>query len=580
MANAPRAARRERCAVVAQAMPAALKLPAVSTLRLALISLFATGCASAASEPAAVVEVASAAGGTTAFQDGVSPAASYAGTRDTMIEQDHQSTNHGSDKTISASGDTPSGSGDQEIILLRWDITAIPSTAVVTSASIVVDVSDKADQVYSLYEALKPWDEATATWKRASTAVNWDSNGGDGAGDRGSAVLGTLDAPTTGLVTIPLTSDGLAAVQRWIANPATNNGVLIAGPDDDNRLEIDARESSKSTRPRLAVTWSPGTGVPAPGVYQQTCDGSAAVALDATHFLDLDDEDQVVRIYTRGMNAAPIQSLDISAALGMKTSDEADIEDAARIGNRVYAITSHGRNSDGVLEPTRYRVFAMDLAGTAPSLKMTVAGWSDHVVQDMLVAANWDQPDPAILGQLAATTALSQATVADLAPKVDGFNIEGLGWYPSASAPSRMIIGLRNPHAGNKALLISLLNADAVIAGATAHFGQAIELDLGGLGVRSIAWSDALQEMLIIGGPIDQDGARQLFTWNGDPASTPVAVQPLVSPDLTAAEAVVPYPGSRTVQVLFDVGAGLRDGTACKDLAASAQSFYDVTVGL
>jgi hypothetical protein len=107
---------------------------------------------------------------------------------------------------------------------------------------------------------------------------------------------------------------------------------------------------------------------------------------------------------------------------------------------------------------------------------------------------------------------------------------------------------------------------------------EAIQLDLGGLGVRGMAWSDAHQALLIIGGPLGDIGPVRLFKWSGDPASAPVAVQDLVSPAGTAAEAVVPYPGTKDVQILFDSGGLLIGGTECKKLPSSSRSFTDVIV--
>jgi len=88
---------------------------------------------------------------------------------------------------------------------------------------------------------------------------------------------------------------------------------------------------------------------PTPGKYKQTCDGSFGVMIDARHFLDGNDENQGMRLYTRGANANALQNLDVSSAIGLSTSDEADLEDAARIGNRVYVISSQGRDKNGNL---------------------------------------------------------------------------------------------------------------------------------------------------------------------------------------------------------------------------------------
>jgi hypothetical protein len=521
---------------------------------------------------------------TTAFQDGVSPTASYAGTRDTMLEQDHPSTSHGGDPRLSVSGDTPGGSGKDLVALLRWDLAAaIPSNAIVRGARITLTVTDRADQPYSLFELLRAWDEGTATWKLASSSVDWGSNGADDATDRATASLGVIRAASTGTFTFTLNSAGIAAVQRWVDDPSTNHGVILAGTGNDNRLELQSREGSRSGRPRLEVAWDPGAGGggtldPTPGTYQRTCDGSGAIAIDFDHFLELSDEDQVVRIFRRAASAAPAQQLDLSGALEMGSGDEADLEDAARVGSRVYAITSHGRDGTGALQPTRYRFVGIDLSGAVPALRMTVAGSSRWLLDDMLDAASWEHPDLALLDALDAATQLWLPSVAELAPEVNGLNIEGLASDPSPTNPDRLIIGLRNPRDNGRAILVTLLNPGEVIAGGFARFGEAVRLDLGGLGVRSIAWSDAHQALLVIGGPGADTGPVRLFKWSGDPASAPVAIQDLVGPDGAAAEAVVPYPGTKDVQILFDEGGRLIGGTACKKLSSSSQSFTDLIV--
>ena len=110
-----------------------------------------------------------------------------------------------------------------------------------------------------------------------------------------------------------------------------------------------------------------GTGGTTPSNYRLTCDGSMAVMIDATHFLDGNDEQQAMRVYTRGAAGTPLSTFDVSTGIGLATGDEADFEDAARIGDRVYVISSHSRNKNGKLERTRYRFFAMDIAGAVPA---------------------------------------------------------------------------------------------------------------------------------------------------------------------------------------------------------------------
>ena len=89
------------------------------------------------------------------------------------------------------------------------------------------------------------------------------------------------------------------------------------------------------------------------------CDGSAAVALGNDRFVVADDEDNVLRVYPRGQGQAPLQAFDMNAFLQPETAKpETDTEGATLVGNRIYWITSHGRNKNGAVRGSRYRFWA------------------------------------------------------------------------------------------------------------------------------------------------------------------------------------------------------------------------------
>jgi hypothetical protein len=169
--------------------------------------------------------------------------------------------------------------------------------------------------------------------------------------------LGSIRATVTGTYTVTLNAQGLSVLQKWVNTPSSNRGVIIANKANDNRLELRSSEYATSTsRPKLTVTWElpapapdAGTGdgglIPTAGTYKSTCDGSGGVWIDSTHFLNFNDESQTARIYPQGKSALPVQSKDLSSAIGLSSSDEADFEDAARVGNRVYVTTSQARNT-------------------------------------------------------------------------------------------------------------------------------------------------------------------------------------------------------------------------------------------
>ena len=301
---------------------------------------------------------------------------------------------------------------------------------------------------------------------------------------------------------------------------------------------------------------------PTPGSYRLTCDGSLAVMIDATHFLDGNDEQQGMRLYTRGVGGTPLATNDNSSAIGLAARDEADLEDAARIGDRIYAIGSHGRNKNGKLERSRYRFFAMDISGTTPGIALSVPGYTAALLDQMLLAQYWNTPDTAVIATLTAASNLGKATDPSLAPLVAGTNIEGLAWLPAAARPNQLLMGFRNPLQAGKAIVVSLLNADAVVAG----------------GIRGMAWSPAHDAVLLIGGPqTDAAGPFRLFKWSGAAADPPIAVGDITTvPTASSPEAIVTYPDSRDVQILFDQGDHDLGGTVCKSADESLRVFGDL----
>ena len=365
--------------------------------------------------------------------------------------------------------------------------------------------------------------------------------------------------------------DAVPAVNADASPSTADNG---RDPDSGDDPDVGPNDGD-TTGPDGAATRSLD---PTPGKYLQTCDGSGGVAIDFTHFLDLNDENQGVRIYERAKKAPPVKQLDVSTAIGIETSEEADLEDAARIGNRVYAIGSHGRNKDGKLLDARYRFFAMDLTGSLPNLTVAVAGSYAHLLEDLLSSGNWTTPNTSLISAISKASKLSDDSDSDLAPEKNGTNIEGLAAYPSATSPGRLAIGFRNPEPGSRAIIVTLTNADAVFGGAKAHFGEAIELDLGGLGIRGMAWSEAHAAMLILAGPHDSGGPFRLYKWSGVASAAPTLVKTLTPPSDASAEVVIPYPGTKDVQVLFDMGDSNVGGDSCKDASSASRFFTDAIV--
>jgi hypothetical protein len=275
------------------------------------------------------------------------------------------------------------------------------------------------------------------------------------------------------------------------------------------------------------------------------------------------------------MSSQPVKSYSLGSAL--KLSSEADFEDAARIGSDIYLITSHGRNKDGKLISDRYRFARLAVTGTGSSTAISVKGYTKTLIQSMLTSANWTTPDTAVITLLNERSQLSKSTVANLAPKLDGLNIEGLAQLPGTTL--RLAIGLRNPLINNNAIVVTLENPLAATSGQTPKFGQAIRLDLGGNGIRAMAYSPTQNMIYIIAGHINSDPAAQFFVyqWSGSPNDAPVYVTDITHASGGSYEAILPPDGvSAQVRLIVDEGAVLINGVENKTQSASKQLFHDV----
>lgn len=343
-----------------------------------------------------------------------------------------------------------------------------------------------------------------------------------------------------------------------------------------NKANWSGSDSSFPAFPTAFTLTSGGTGgttVPGIATYQSTADGSAAVWAD-DHFINFDDETNIARLYKAGTGSAPVRSWNLTSSLAL--SAEADFEDAARIGNDVLLITSHGRNKNGEYKTDRYRLARLTISGSGATTSVTVAGHTKTLLQNMLDASKWQQPDTEIINLLKQRTQLETATVPSLAPKIDGFNIEGIAQLPGAT--TRVAIGLRNPLINNQAIVITLENPLEAATGSTPVFGQAIRLDLGGYGVRGMAWSAADKMMYIVAGHISSDPEATFFIyrWNGLPTSAAEYLGAIQHSSGGSLEAILPQAGTNVLRLLVDEGAVLINGTENKALPTAEQRFHDM----
>lgn len=306
----------------------------------------------------------------------------------------------------------------------------------------------------------------------------------------------------------------------------------------------------------LATTVCQSVAAVVPLVFRGMCDASAAVQLDGNLFAVASDEDNILQFYRLDEPGDPVGSFDLRPSLfGSKKAPESDLEAAARIGNRVYWISSHGRDAAGNPAPGRHRFFALEVErhGTNVSLKPVGRAYTN------------------LLAELVQEPALAQYNLAGAsgrAPKAPGgLNIEALTDTPEGG----LLIGFRNPIPEGRALIVPLLNPDEVVAGRRPRLAPSILLDLGGLGLRGMGSAD--HGYYLIAGPADREADCRLYRWAGGTA-TPQRVGSIQLQGINP-EGICFHDdqGRSEYVILSDDGTLSVDGKDCKKLPRKLRQF-------
>jgi hypothetical protein len=296
-------------------------------------------------------------------------------------------------------------------------------------------------------------------------------------------------------------------------------------------------------------------------------DGSTAIPIDANWMLVGDDENQVIRLYARAQSGFPVRQFNFTPFLGLTDIEagvprEVDIEASTRSGNRLFWMGSHSHSSIAEGRTNRSRVFAVDLSGTGTNISLKYIGRYDYLKLDL---ASWDENN--FHGKGANYYGLVASTAEGVDPKTPGgFNIEGLTMM--AGNPEAALVGLRAPivPATNRtfALIIPVLNFATLAASdgppGSAIFGDPIELDLYGRGIRSIEGN--INGYMIVGGPPINTPTNypmdfRLYTWTGDRnqnAQQHAADLTGLNPEGLVELPPGPWTGDRIIQLVSDNG--------------------------
>jgi len=181
----------------------------------------------------------------------------YTGTTDTYLDA-YDSTSAHDDPIFPATG-LAMRSGDIMFPLIQFDFGAIPPQATVVSATLSLYSSwhnNAQPTCGRAYGLLRPWKEAEATWYAATLTNTWGLPGAsDPATDRDATSPALRRFVNAEGQRYDFAVDWL--VQRWVADPASNHGLLLR-PSGEWATRFDFASSEAQDvahRPRLTVVY-------------------------------------------------------------------------------------------------------------------------------------------------------------------------------------------------------------------------------------------------------------------------------------------------------------------------------------
>ena len=157
--------------------------------------------------------------------------------------------------------------GGLQLPLVAFDLSQIPTDAEVYTATLSLYAKSKSTTsglLLNVYEVLKEWDEASATWRERKKGIRWAA---DGAGKL-CADIGCEPSARFGVDAVGrwYTVDVTSLVRKWVAHPDENHGMAFFGESGANiAFAFHSSEAGvpwTALRPRLSLVY--GEMQPAP----------------------------------------------------------------------------------------------------------------------------------------------------------------------------------------------------------------------------------------------------------------------------------------------------------------------------
>lgn len=270
-------------------------------------------------------------------------------------------------------------------------------------------------------------------------------------------------------------------------------------------------------------------------------DLSGAVCVEGKAYLAYDggpnSEAPEIRVASLERLAAPAKVL-------RRVVGQRDLEAITYAHGRFYVISSLSQADEDTEAFRLLTEFQLDPSGRFVRNERSV------VVRDALLDALRGLPEDAWFSRVAATFGVR-----------GGLNAEGLSYDPRD--PETLVVGLRSPLWGPAfgdptfGKGFALDRGQALAAFITRPFSDRPQvilepLDLGGHGIRDLAWVPDLDGYLVLGGPVDRAAGFSLWLWRRGHA--PLRLNPPEFDRLCRPEAVMPVPGRREIFLFSEEG--------------------------
>jgi len=167
------------------------------------------------------------------------------------------------------------GTSQQRGSLIRWDLSTLPTTAVISNPRLQLNVSTAGSATFNLYNLRRAWVEGTGTGSATgdgATFNSYDGNTSNTWGTPGAANTtsdryetnlwgaGSSSFSSQGIKTIALNSDGLAVVQGWVDGSVDNYGLTIQNyTTGSTDVQFSTKDNAtEANRPRLVLDYCLG----------------------------------------------------------------------------------------------------------------------------------------------------------------------------------------------------------------------------------------------------------------------------------------------------------------------------------